>query len=94
MPALCSGAGSDHHARVITTSSSMALVGKIELDTIRDGPTRRKMSSEAMYSQTKLVRPLAFPSMPQFTSVSSGECYRRARDRPSVRRQRDCLDRR
>ncbi|KAI0733254.1 hypothetical protein C8Q72DRAFT_881274 [Fomitopsis betulina] len=55
MPALCSGAGSDHHARVITTSSSMALVGKIELDTIRDGPTRRKMSSEAMYSQTKLA---------------------------------------
>ena len=57
MPALYSGAktSTDNHARVITVSSSMALIGKIDLDTIRDGPARRKMSGEAMYSQAKLV---------------------------------------
>ena len=58
MPALFAGAktSADNHARIITVSSSMALIGKIGLDTIRDGPARRKISGEAMYSQTKLVR--------------------------------------
>ena len=79
MPALFAGAktSTDHHARIITLSSSMALIGKIALDTIRDGPARRKMSGEAMYSQTKLVRRLRRQNlllMAPLTRILPGEC--------------------
>ncbi|KAH9916059.1 uncharacterized protein B0H18DRAFT_843808, partial [Fomitopsis serialis] len=42
MPALLAGAQSspDHHARVIMTSSSGAMLGGIDLDSVRDGPAR------------------------------------------------------
>ena len=78
MPALFAGAKSstDHHARIITLSSSMALIGKIALDTIREGPARRKMSGEAMYSQTKLVRGQNLLLMAPLTRILPGECNR------------------
>lgn len=58
MPALFAAAQNspDHHARVITTSSSAALCGHIDFASIRDGPARRRYSKEALYAQSKLVR--------------------------------------
>ncbi|EPS94683.1 NAD-binding protein [Fomitopsis schrenkii] len=57
MPALFAGAqsSSDHHARVVTTSSSAAMCGHINFATIRDGPARRRYSKEALYAQSKLA---------------------------------------
>lgn len=57
MPALTAGAQSapDHHARVVTTSSSAAMYGKVDLGSFRDGPARRRYSKEALYAQSKLV---------------------------------------
>ncbi|KAI0723642.1 NAD-P-binding protein [Fomitopsis betulina] len=57
MPALFAAAQNspDHHARVITTSSSAALCGHIDFASIRDGPARRRYSKEALYAQSKLA---------------------------------------
>ena len=54
MPALTAGAQSspDHHARVVTTSSSGAYLGKLEYGTMKDGAARTK--EEDLY--LKLVR--------------------------------------
>ena len=58
MPALLAGrvTSPDHHARVITTSSAGAYVGKLQWDTFKDGPVRRKQSPVDLYAQSKLVR--------------------------------------
>ena len=58
MPALFAGkeTSPDHHARIITTSSSAAYLGSINWDTFKDGPARRKLSTQTLYSQSKLVR--------------------------------------
>ncbi|TBU22526.1 NAD(P)-binding protein [Dichomitus squalens] len=55
IPALSAGAKTspDHHARVITTASSGAYLDTLHFDTFKDGPARRKMSTEALYYQTK-----------------------------------------
>ena len=57
MPALLAGTKSspDRHARVITTSSSGAMYGKIDFNSFREGPGRRRYSTEALYAQSKLV---------------------------------------
>ena len=57
MPALLAGVKTspDKHARVITTSSSGAYLDIIHFDTFKDGPERKKMSTEALYYQTKHV---------------------------------------
>ncbi|KAI0794521.1 NAD(P)-binding protein [Fomes fomentarius] len=56
LPALLKGkeTSSDHHARIVTTSSGYAYVGHIDFDTLKDGPARRKLSSTALYCQSKL----------------------------------------
>ena len=58
MPALIAGVASspDHHARVITTSSSGAYLNTLHWDTFKDTPQRRKMAREALYYQSKFVR--------------------------------------
>lgn len=58
MPALIAGKDTspDHHARVITTSSSAAMMYTINWDSFKDGPARRKMSPSQLYSQSKFVR--------------------------------------
>ncbi len=59
MPALLAGVATspDHHARVVTTSSSAAyLASGFNFDLFKDGPQRRKASSNEMYAQSKLVR--------------------------------------
>ncbi|TBU26106.1 NAD(P)-binding protein [Dichomitus squalens] len=55
MPALLAGVKTspDHHARVITTASSGAYLETLHFETFRDGPERRKLSTEALYYQTK-----------------------------------------
>ncbi|KAH9929182.1 NAD-P-binding protein [Fomitopsis serialis] len=57
MPALLAGAQSspDHHARVITTSSSTAMYGKIDFGSVREGSARRRYSQDALYAQSKLA---------------------------------------
>lgn len=57
MSALKAGVRSspDHHTRVVTTSSSGAYVGTLRFDTFRDGPARRRLSTESLYFQSKLV---------------------------------------
>ncbi|KAI0794530.1 NAD(P)-binding protein [Fomes fomentarius] len=56
LPVLLKGkeTSSDHHARIVTTSSAYAYVGHIDFDTLKDGPARRKLSTEALYNQSKL----------------------------------------
>ena len=68
MPALLAGVKTspDHHARVITTSSSGAYLETLHWDTFKDTPARRKMTDQMLYFQSKLVRlslysPLTFP---------------------------------
>ena len=58
LPALDAGARSspDGRARVITTSSGGAYLGKLQYDTMRDGEARRKKTTEDLYFQSKLVR--------------------------------------
>ncbi|KAI0738885.1 hypothetical protein C8Q80DRAFT_216545 [Daedaleopsis nitida] len=56
MPALTAGAQSspDHHARVVTTSSSAAYMGIVDFDTLNDGAKRRaKMNPATLYAQSK-----------------------------------------
>lgn len=58
MPALIGGkeTSPDHHARVITTSSSGAYFYTLNWDAFVDGPERKKMSTEQLYFQSKFVR--------------------------------------
>ncbi|OBZ71127.1 hypothetical protein A0H81_08821 [Grifola frondosa] len=57
IPALIAGkeTSPDHHTRVITTSSSAAYFSTINWDTLRDGPARRKLSSQQLYHQSKFA---------------------------------------
>jgi len=57
LPALSAGAKSspDHHARVIATSSGGALFDTVDLDTLKDGPARRKKYTEELYHQSKFL---------------------------------------
>ncbi|KAI0775581.1 NAD-P-binding protein [Trametes elegans] len=57
MPALIAGVQSspDHHARIITTSSCGAYARSLQWDTFKDGPARRKLSTYALYFQSKLA---------------------------------------
>jgi len=60
MPALFAGVQTspDHHARIITTSSSAAMMGSIRWDTFKDGLARKKTSTNALYAQSKLANVL------------------------------------
>jgi len=55
MPALFSGVETspDHHARIITISSAMAMFKTIQWDTLKDSPARRNTPRMALYSQSK-----------------------------------------
>ena len=57
MPALLEGVKTspDQHTRVIATSSSTAYLNTIHWDTFTDGETRRKMGTNLLYAQSKLV---------------------------------------
>ncbi|KAI0704511.1 NAD(P)-binding protein [Cerioporus squamosus] len=57
LPALLKGKGSspDGHARVVVTSSAYAYLGHLNFETFKDGPERRKMSTEELYNQSKLA---------------------------------------
>jgi len=57
MPALLAGKESspDGHARVITTSSSSGYLYTVNWASFRDGPIRRKMSVQQLYSQSKFL---------------------------------------
>ena len=63
MPALLAGVRTspDHHARVITTSSSGAYLQTLEYDTFRDGRARRELGSTQLYYQSKHVRSSPLP---------------------------------
>ncbi|TFK54331.1 NAD(P)-binding protein [Heliocybe sulcata] len=57
MPALLAGAtsSSDKKARVVTTSSFGNYLAKgINWDSLKDGPARRKVDTQALYNQSKL----------------------------------------
>ena len=58
LPALLKGAKSspDGTARVVNTSSSASLfTSKIDFNTLKDSPTRRRVSPNSLYAQSKLV---------------------------------------
>ncbi|OSX56498.1 hypothetical protein POSPLADRAFT_1159937 [Postia placenta MAD-698-R-SB12] len=57
MPALLAGVQTspDHHARIITTSSSAAMFDTIHWESLKDGPARRKLSTSTLYSQSKFA---------------------------------------
>ncbi|RPD56665.1 NAD(P)-binding protein [Lentinus tigrinus ALCF2SS1-6] len=59
MPALLEGVKTspDHHARIVTTSSSAAYFkgGILNYELFKDGPARRKATSTVMYYQSKFV---------------------------------------
>ena len=62
MPALLAGVQTspDHHARIITTSSSGAYLNTVDFDALKDGPVRRKSNPVSLYAQSKFVRPYLF----------------------------------
>src|SRR4051794_38550282 len=41
--------------RIVNVSSSAAYRGKLDFNTFKDGPARRKMPSYALYNQSKFV---------------------------------------
>ena len=47
----------DGKVRIVTTSSSGHLFGGLDFDTFKDSPERRKCGSNALYCQSKFVRP-------------------------------------
>ncbi|KAH9920280.1 NAD(P)-binding protein [Fomitopsis serialis] len=55
IPALVAGKDTspDHHARVVTTSSSAAYGYTLNFDAFRDSPARRRMITTTLYSQSK-----------------------------------------
>ncbi|KAJ2929773.1 hypothetical protein H1R20_g7322, partial [Candolleomyces eurysporus] len=56
LPALLEGVKSspDGTARVVNTSSSSSLMGKIDFNTLKDSPERRRCTPRQLYSQSKL----------------------------------------
>ncbi|KAF5382757.1 hypothetical protein D9615_002891 [Tricholomella constricta] len=46
-------ASPEKHVRVLTTSSVMHYIGGLNFNTFKDGPARRKLSTVALYSQSK-----------------------------------------
>ncbi|RPD59095.1 NAD(P)-binding protein [Lentinus tigrinus ALCF2SS1-6] len=57
LPALLKGKASspDGHARIVITSSAYAYLGHLDFETFKDGPARRKLSTEELYNQSKLA---------------------------------------
>ncbi|KAF9805012.1 hypothetical protein IEO21_09228 [Rhodonia placenta] len=57
MPALLAGkeTSPDHHTRIITTASSAAYLYTLNWDAFKDGPERRKVSTENLYNQSKFA---------------------------------------
>jgi retinol dehydrogenase-12 len=47
----------DGKTRIVTTSSSGHHFGRLDFDTFKDSPERRKRGSNALYCQSKFVRP-------------------------------------
>lgn len=96
MPALLAGVASspDRHARIVTTTSSSAYLGKLRYDTFKDGPARLKSSRDALYTQSKLVRvslPLWWAHKPYSQPSTLGKYYRRARDCKALCGEGHCL---
>ncbi|TEB39776.1 NAD(P)-binding protein [Coprinellus micaceus] len=56
IPALLKGAKSsgNEKARVVTTSSVASYFGKLDFNTLKDGPARRKQYAALLYNQSKL----------------------------------------
>ncbi|KAH7926405.1 NAD(P)-binding protein [Leucogyrophana mollusca] len=46
-------ASPDGHVRVVTTSSSAHLFGNLDFNTFKDGPARKKLSTNVLYCQSK-----------------------------------------
>jgi NAD(P)-dependent dehydrogenase (short-subunit alcohol dehydrogenase family) len=57
MPALLAGAAQspDGTARIVNTSSNAHWFGSLDYNTFKDSPARKKMSTMALYAQSKLV---------------------------------------
>ncbi|KAI0733894.1 hypothetical protein C8Q72DRAFT_500583 [Fomitopsis betulina] len=55
VPALIAGkeTSSDHHSRIVTTSSGAAYGYTLNFDAFRDSPARRRMMTNTLYSQSK-----------------------------------------
>ncbi|RPD56662.1 NAD(P)-binding protein [Lentinus tigrinus ALCF2SS1-7] len=55
MPTLLEGVKTspEHHARIVTTSSGGAYMSTLHWDTFKDGPARRKKTTEDLYYQSK-----------------------------------------
>ncbi len=88
MPALLAGVETspDRHARVVTTSSSAAYSQTINWDTLKDGPARKKQSTENLYGQSKFVRHAAIPVVvpAQTHTYATGQCCYRAASRQAL----------
>ena len=96
LPALDAGARSspDGRARIVTTSSGGAYLGKLQYETMRDGAARRKKTTEDLYFQSKLVRTVTDFSLSQCRRCpdsSVGKCGRRAPDGKALREQKHYL---
>ncbi len=60
LPALLRGkeTSPDQHARIITTSSSVAYFTTLHWDTYKEGPARKALGTQMLYSQSKFVSTL------------------------------------
>ena len=81
-------ATSEGKARIVNTSSSGHLFGRLDFDTLKDSPERRKRDSGTLYTQSKFVRPKAYALVlhPRFNAdTSTGQRGNGARARTAVR---------
>lgn len=67
MPALLAGAKSsaDGKARVVTISSVIHQLGRIDFDTLLDGPARTKLGQAGLYIQSKHVSLVSLKPLPK-----------------------------
>lgn len=86
MPALFAGkeTSPDGHARIIITSSSGAHLDVIHWGSFKDGPERKKMSTQALYYQSKHVSisqiGRCFHQLSAYVNMNTGERSRSATD--------------
>jgi retinol dehydrogenase-12 len=71
MPALlaAAAASSDGTARVVTTASNAHWLSRLDYNTFRDSPARRKMNTWVRYGQSKTVSCVSVVSHPSSPDV-------------------------
>ena len=65
----------DKTARIVNTSSAASLLYTLNFETFKDSPSRKKLSNQTLYSQSKFVRFLLVVFESNFESESSRQMW-------------------